>query len=429
MKEKKDVLKKKPSEPKFFSYFDKNKKEALYNHCRPHLIGETGIADEMFDNNCPESMNAALKRWNDHGKEDIFRVVQDIKDFIAKQQHDVSKAFTGMSGPYEVKPEYKDHLSKEYWSLEFSERQAELDRVSTIPLQVSNENEPSLDKMDKLKENFTNNHVEAMKTKVKRIINGNIRQGFSGPKSRLVPSESGTQPYAITCPARFNYMCSNSCIQFKSQKICSHTLAAATDNGELSEFLDIFLSKGTQTNLTTLATANVSRNSGKKPGQTSRKRKSGRDASSSNVRQTLKEALANDKSDTSLLLYSAQQSGDNSMRLKLTRVGKEKPQKPQYKPTENTPFELIPIKGNIRVCAGCREELKDGLDEMHVLDSVYCIRHKENDYFFLETKNQWLKKFENKHYHISKDCLIERNPHFDPDNLTLCLEHTITDTF
>lgn len=116
------------------------------------------------------------------------------------------------------------------------------------------------------------------------------------------------------------------------------------------------------------------------------------------------------------------------MRLKLTRVGKEKPQKPQYKPTENTPFELIPIKGNIRVCAGCREELKDGLDEMHVLDSVYCIRHKENDYFFLETKNQWLKKFENKHYHISKDCLIERNPHFDSDNLTLCLDHTITDT-
>ena len=155
-----------------------------------------------------------------------------------------------------------------------------------------------------------------------------------------------------------------------------------------------------QTNLTTLATAKVSRNSGKKPGQTLRKRKSGSDASSSNVRQTLKEALANDKSDTSLLLYSAQPSGDNGMRLKLTRVGKEKPQKPQYKPTENTPFELIPIKGNIRVCPGCREELKDGLYEMHVLDSVYCVRHKENDYFFLEAKNQWPKKFENKHYHM-----------------------------
>ena len=116
------------------------------------------------------------------------------------------------------------------------ETSLKLDRVSALPLQVSHENGPSLDKMDKLKETFTSNHVEAMKTIVKRITNGNIRQGFSGPKSRLVPSESGSQPHVITCPARFNYMCSDSCIQFKSQLIYSHTLAAATVNNELSEF-------------------------------------------------------------------------------------------------------------------------------------------------------------------------------------------------
>ena len=118
----------------------------------------------MFDNNCPNSVNAASKRWNDHGKEGLCRVVQDIKDFIAKQQHDVSKDFSGMSGPYEVKPQYKDHLSWEYWSLEFLESQVELDRVSALPIQVSHENGPSLDKMDKLKEKCTSNHVEAMKT-------------------------------------------------------------------------------------------------------------------------------------------------------------------------------------------------------------------------------------------------------------------------
>jgi hypothetical protein len=114
-------------------------------------------------------------------------------------------------------------------------------------------------------------------------------------------------------------------------------------------------------NLTAAATANVSRHSGKKPGQTSHKRKSTAETSFvPETRPTLKEVLAETPSNNSLFLYSTKPCSDDGMRIKLSRMSREKPQKPVVKPTENTPIELIKIIGNIRVCAGCKGNLKDG---------------------------------------------------------------------
>ena len=53
--------KKMPEDAKFFLYFEKNKAESIYHHCRPSLLCEVGIKDDMFDNNCPEAMNVSLK--------------------------------------------------------------------------------------------------------------------------------------------------------------------------------------------------------------------------------------------------------------------------------------------------------------------------------------------------------------------------------
>jgi len=112
----------------------------------------------------------------------------------------------------------------------------------------------------------------------------------------------------------------------------------------------------------------------------------------------------------------------------LSRVQHKKPPKPPYKPTAETPFELIAIKGNIRVCAGCKNVLKDGPTDQYQgydnFDETYCIRHKEKDFFYLERENKWLQKFENKHYHLNKSCMVGQNPNFDADNIRLLVELT-----
>lgn len=48
----------------------------------------------MFDNNCPESMNASLKTWMENKRKDVSQVVNDIQGFVMKQHHDIGKAFT-----------------------------------------------------------------------------------------------------------------------------------------------------------------------------------------------------------------------------------------------------------------------------------------------------------------------------------------------
>ena len=59
------------------------------------------------------------------------------------------------------------------------------------------------------------------------------------------------------------------------------------------------------------------------------------------------------------------------------------------------------------------------------LDSQYCIRHKEEDYVFIEKTNQWIMKFENKHYHVNRNCIVGRNPNFQGNSLHISLPHAI----
>lgn len=97
----------------------------------------------------------------------------------------------------------------------------------------------------------------------------------------------------------------------------------------------------------------------------------------------------------------------------------------------HTPIELIKISGNIQKCAGCRRDIKERLS-CHTVDNLsfenynaqYCLQHKEEDYVFFEKANKWLRKCDNKHYHVSRDCIIERNPHFEAISLQLSVPHT-----
>ena len=79
----------------------------------------------MFDNNCPESMNASLKTWMENRRKDVSQVVNDIQGFVMKQHHDIGKAFTEMSGPYVLKDEYNNaKMPPNFWALSPSKTKA-----------------------------------------------------------------------------------------------------------------------------------------------------------------------------------------------------------------------------------------------------------------------------------------------------------------
>ena len=60
--------------------------------------------------------------------------------------------------------------------------------------------------------------------------------------------------------------------------ICSHSLAASADNNYLHCYVDLYLWKNKQTNLTAASMANVSLHAGKIPGHMARNRKNQKDS-------------------------------------------------------------------------------------------------------------------------------------------------------
>ena len=102
-------------------------------------------------------------------------------------------------------------------------------------------------------------------------------------------------------------------------------------------------------------------------------------------------------------------TSDSGMKMRI-----QIPKRPKYVEITVTPFELIAIKGNTRICSGCSGKLKDGPDPLlvHDLEKSICIRHKEKHYFFNKEHNFWKPTYANHHYHIFPDCSTNRNPLF-----------------
>ena len=93
-----------------------------------------------------------------------------------------------------------------------------LNKVSELPLHPNQRKQDPLEPIGDLP--FLPSEVSALKAKVARILDGNIRVRFSGPKSRIVSSDSGEQPHLVSVVSNHKYKCDASCVQFRARKVC-----------------------------------------------------------------------------------------------------------------------------------------------------------------------------------------------------------------
>ena len=193
-------------------------------------------------------------------------------------------------------------------------------------------------------------------------------------------------------------------MKFKSRKLCSHTLAAAADNKDVQEFVEVYLNANITPNVTPVATAGGNKSAGRKPVDGPRVRKrSTESASADAARCTLGEVLSDTSPNYSQLEY--QNCHQGGLKMVLTRVSAVRPPKPALKTsTSDEPSQLIEIEGNIHKRFGCGLPFRDGSPRYGVneLDSKYCLYHKAQDHFYLEKYRKWIPKIENKHFHVAK---------------------------
>lgn len=101
------------------------------------------------------------------------------------------------------------------------------------------------------KEAFANTKVpqstaEGIWTKASMLVseeNAVVVAPGCGAKDRMVKSKSEAVPHFVRVMENLEYRCDDKCPQFKSLKICSHTVASAQSNGEIDEFMDVYRKK------------------------------------------------------------------------------------------------------------------------------------------------------------------------------------------
>ena len=85
--------------------------------------------------------------------------------------------------------------------------------------------------------------------------------------AKCVASESAGKPYIVSTNKRGFLCCDDACIGWKSQRICSHVVAAAESMGSLNSFVATYRKAKVQSNYTAVVTHNLPKGVGSKPGK------------------------------------------------------------------------------------------------------------------------------------------------------------------
>ena len=288
-------------------------------------------------------------------------------------------------------------------------------------------------------------------------------------KNRVVKSFSNVRPHLVTAKKNGQYACDNDCPNWKSLGICSHSVVAAEDNGDLQTFVEWVKRVKKVPNTTKLVTTKMPKGRGRKGTAPPCKRKKKEEiVTRKQFTEILKEAISDENdlpyTDSGSTDLAAASNVDESVLfddttdhpsayltsfqdLYHTHMGAgatttvtggvhvnsniwlphEPPPLLHYSSAspyssaphssaspDTNPFTLTVVAGNISVCRGCKQcYVKPAIPPMDL-----CIRHKEwQD--FIDPAGHPQQRFGNVCYHCNTPCIVARCPTFSPKNLQI----------
>jgi len=264
--------------------------------------------------------------------------------------------------------------------------------------------------------------------------------------AKCVASDSGDKPHIVTKSKKGLISCDESCMGWKSQRICAHTLAAAESMGCLEDFIRMFTKSKHQPNFTSLVTHNVPKGVGSKPGKPKLKGPSISKKSDivtyvdpySPQMESLPAQM--ESGPTEQPLYSQEVlphssapliSSNHIFQLNLQpTLAKSSPSvhtstvPPGQFSTGGSPtvvnagpFQVKLLTPAIRVCAGCR----GGYDREggSLPSNVILVRKEQHLYYNVVTGRQQASSMMNVHYHANLSCPHVRCVSFNPAKIEI----------
>ena len=471
----------------------------------------------QFTTNASESINAVLKRKVGYKKSELPEFLDELRKVIDEQEHELERAVIN-KGKYRLGVQHRKlEILESHWFMKMSLTQRESHIKKVLSLQVGSKivpprarlsvalndgdhsNKPSCSRQlfpqSQSSERMLSIDVSQFCESVlipRSVLDAIWRKGNEllndsnsicmvpggNSKDRIVKSSSGPRPHIVTAKKKGQYTCDGECPNWKSLRVCSHTVAAAEDNNDLDAFIQWLKKAKKVPNMTELVTTSMPKGRGRKGCAPPRKRVKQVPV---DTHKTLSEVLQEQTSSsqivfdedvhpgssdielqasggssisteesfyasggdvqssipacTSMEKYHHSQQGGSvelmhtasgaSTRITVTGGTQESSHLPPLppplvhcpsalSPQPSSPFELAFIRGNISVCRGCRQRYPK--PAFPPMD--ICVRHKEWQNFVDPCGDQQ-SRYGNVYYHCNIPCIQSRCPEFQPQMLDI----------
>ena len=383
------------SGPQFYGFFCQYQSNVVKYHMRRDVREAAGLGapPSTFTTNSSESINAVLKRKVDYKESEWPVFNKHIEQLVESQRDEVIRALSGR-GQYrplpqfqylgvpiqnwmKMRPDQRRKIISNFQeatlpSSKASTTQGQQKETKSIPNPSSRLSVSAEDSGIDIIPLVTLSATWVKADQLLSAENAITAAPGKDKKARMVLSYTSVVPHLVQSRSGGQYICDDSCLHWKSAKICSHTLAVAEVNHELPEFLHWYSRAGITPNITAVGMQGLPRGSGRKGGRPKRQRK----------RQALPEPLLTvSPSQISPGAFNTctDSSGPISQSVSIEVAAPIIPSASACSPTPVVgPPPLIPVSGpsteplvpnvnpfyckflggNIRVCRGCRGNLR-----------------------------------------------------------------------
>ena len=370
------------------------------------LAGFPQFSKVLYTQNVSESGNAMLKNWTGFKESDVDSFILDLKEMVMREEDDVARALAGLESPYEVLEEFRPFVSKsadylinpdlseqerkrrkaKMLNADFSDVLSKVDKFQPLGMYDARAsvNGSDAEGKDMLQLNrlaglgFSEPMINGIKTKAQKLVAGGlVTRAFSGDESRFVKSFSSNKPHLVQPHKHLGYQCDDSCLQYKANKVCAHTVAAAHDNNKLEEHINSLLKASPKGRLDALCTG---------------KPEAGKKKSHKQKRKRRRSPAQSSEEPTRASVYPWRESCHPFV---ITRKQKRR----------------------VRKCPGCRKEFDERPPQMDII-----VVHREKDW---RAGTDKVTPVDNpRGYHLDLVCIRARHPEFlkNPETLTLVID-------
>ena len=299
----------------FCPWFRTNKEIVIRDTMLLPVREEAGMGSppEPFYTNSSECINNVLKVKVDYKRTELKLFVDNLRQLVEEQQREVEKAVVEC-GKYFLQRQYTEvGVSQSKWSSMSKDQRKLRLRVLAVSdgpstsrsTDTQNSGADSLFAVDYPSAEITSrqspvqpanatllsNRLSVLTTKLglpnaaiegiaKKAVEIQSTDGGIVPapghrsEAKMVISRSGKRPHLVLPKKKSGGLsCDDDCPQYKSAKLCSHTVAAAEYNHQLDQFISSYGNIKKVPNITKLATTSMPRGRGRKGSKAPSKRR------------------------------------------------------------------------------------------------------------------------------------------------------------